>query len=314
MTGRVLVGVDGSEGSRRALDWAFDEAEVHTSLVEVVTVWRSAYDAPRDFDVSYQVADETLAQRARRLLAGALAAEVDAHPDVKVETAVLEGDPAEVLCRRATGADVLVVGSRGHGTFAGLLLGSVSSKCAHHSAVPVAIVPAPRRGHAPSPPGGAGGRIVVGVDGSSGSLRALEWALGECDARGATAVALMAWRGFEADAMAADALISEVTTFPTLALYDRGTAEDAAQRLEQAVAQARGACGARGARVTVEQLAVEGDPAEILCQHAAGADLLVVGSRGRGTFTQLSLGSVSAKCAQHSPRPVVIVPARQAGP
>ena len=312
--------MDGSEGSRQALDWAFEEAKVHTSLVEAVTVWRSAYDAPRDFDVSYQVADETLAQRARRLLAGALAPVADAHPNVKVESAVLEGDPAEVLCRRAAGADVLVVGSRGHGTFAGLLLGSVSSKCAHHSAVPVVIVPARPRGHSASDGTGgtdgtgATGRVVVGVDGSSGSLRALEWALGECDARGATAVALMAWRGFEADAIAADALISEVTTSPTLTLYDRGTAEDAAQRLERAVAQARGAQGAQGGRVTVEQLAVEGEPAEVLCQHAADADLLVVGSRGRGTFTELALGSVSAKCARHSPRPVVIVPAKRAGP
>lgn len=142
--GRVLVGVDGSKGSRRALAWALEEAAARTSVLEAVIVWRGPYDFPRDFDVSYPVDEAQLAERARARLAEAISEAVGEHAAVEVEPTVLRGDPAETLCRRAAAADLLVVGSRGHGTFAGLLLGSVSAKCAHHSPCPVVIVPSGR--------------------------------------------------------------------------------------------------------------------------------------------------------------------------
>ena len=304
MAGRILVGVDGSEGSRRALEWAFSEAEVRTSVVEAVAAWRSAYDTPRDFDFSSRVDEAGLAEHARRRLGDALGASTGEHPAVEVERTVLEGDPAEVLCRRAGEADLLVVGSRGHGTFVGLLLGSVSSKCAHHSPVPVAIVPAPRRGEEDRT-FRSSDRILAGVDGSPGSRRALRWAVDEARARRASVVALMVWRPIEVDAVPTDVAVSEPTAFPTLARYDRAAAEDASERLRHLVSEV---LGASEGDVGVEPVTVEGDPAETLCQYAGEADLLVVGSRGLGPFAELTLGSVSAKCAHHSPRPVVIVP------
>ena len=138
MIGRILVGVDGSEGSRHALAWAIGQAAAHGAVVQPVIVWQRSFDYGCD---RYWPADEKTAEAAGKRL-GALVAEV-AGPDpaVTIDPLVLEGDPGRVLCGRSADVDLLVVGSRGLGGFAGLVLGSVSSKCAHHSRCPVVIVP-----------------------------------------------------------------------------------------------------------------------------------------------------------------------------
>lgn len=296
VTGRILVGVDGSEASGRALAWAIEEAAVHGSVVEAIIVWQSPYDVPRDF--YFPVDERKLVDRARAALADVVDDAAGAHPPVEIEPLVVEGDPAGVLCRRSAEADMVVVGSRGHGQFTDMLLGSVSSKCAHHSRSPVVIVPTPHRGDRtrglqPT------GRIVVGVDGSPGSLKALRWALDEAEARRATVEALMVRRRVE---LAHDTAADLATSSPPVP-HDTGPAQKVTDSLRRVVSEARGESG-----VGVEPVVAEGDPAETLCQHSSQADLLVLGSRGHGTFTELLLGSVSTKCAHHSSRPVVIVP------
>lgn len=142
MAGRILVGVDGSSGSRRALAWALEEAEVRGSVLEAALAWQGPYDFPRDF---YFPADEEEAvARARARLADITREAASAHPGVEVEPIVLEGDPVQTLCRRAATADLLVVGSRGHSSLAGIVLGSTSAACARRSPCPVVIVPAGR--------------------------------------------------------------------------------------------------------------------------------------------------------------------------
>ena len=142
MTGRILVGVDGSDGSLRALRWAVEEAAFRHAVVVAAVVWQSPYDFLFDADGAYLPVDEGhLVEAARDTLTKAIATVAAEHPDVRIEPLVIEGDPAETLCEQASNADLLVVGSRGHGTFGGLLLGSVSSKCAHHCRRPVLIVP-----------------------------------------------------------------------------------------------------------------------------------------------------------------------------
>lgn len=154
MPGRILVGVDGSEGSLRALRWAVEEAAVRGAVVVAMAVWQSPYDYMiGDGGIYGPVDEKKLIEAAREALTKAIATVAAEHPDVRIEPLVVEGDPAEVLCERAQDADLLVVGSRGHGVFSGLLLGSVSSKCAHHCRRPVLIVPKddheePRSGHA----------------------------------------------------------------------------------------------------------------------------------------------------------------------
>ena len=142
MTGRILVGVDGSDGSLRALRWAVEEAAIRDAVVVAAVVWQSPYDYLFGVDGPYVPMDEgELVRIARETLAKAIATVAAEHPEVRIEPLVVEGDPAETLCQQADNADLLVVGSRGHGAFGGLLLGSVSSKCAHHCRRPVLIVP-----------------------------------------------------------------------------------------------------------------------------------------------------------------------------
>jgi nucleotide-binding universal stress UspA family protein len=139
--GRIVVGVDGSPSSKAALKWAVRQAALTGSTVEAVIAWHyptmyggygwapvSGFEAA-SFD---EVAAKTLAE--------AIAEMVDPASSVHVIPKVAEGGPAHVLLQAAAGADLLVVGSRGHGGFSGLLLGSVSQHCANHSPCPIVII------------------------------------------------------------------------------------------------------------------------------------------------------------------------------
>lgn len=189
MAERILVGVDGSEGSRRALRWAVEEAVARRAVLEPAVVWQSPYHFGEE--LLYPVAEEKIAAGAKEQLDTAVAEAVGDGQIIDIECSVLHGDAAQTLCDRSAHSDLLVVGSRGHGGFAGLLLGSVSTKCAHHSLCPVVIVPKPsshresRSGHS--------GRIVVGMDGSEGSLRALRWAVADAELRGWSIDAVAVW-------------------------------------------------------------------------------------------------------------------------
>ena len=138
MAERILVGVDGSEGSRRALRWAIEQARSRKAVLRPVIVWQRTFDYGRQ---SYWPVDEEIAEGARTRLAATVAEVAGPSPAVDIEPVVVEGDPGQALCAQSADADLLVVGSRGHGGFAGLVLGSVSTKCAHHSRCPVVIVP-----------------------------------------------------------------------------------------------------------------------------------------------------------------------------
>jgi nucleotide-binding universal stress UspA family protein len=134
---RIVVGTDGSEGARAALSWAVREAARREAALEVVTV----VDLQPIDDIHYDH-EQVLAGAVRR--AEEDLARIDTSPvAVGVTTSSAIGSPAMVLCDRARGADLLVVGSRGRGGFASLLLGSVSQQVAHHAPCPVAIVPVP---------------------------------------------------------------------------------------------------------------------------------------------------------------------------
>lgn len=139
MAGRIVVGVDGSEGSRRALRWAIEQAAARGAEVQAVMVWQRTFDYGRG---ALWPVDVDIAKGAGERLAETVAEVASGSPAVTVEQVVAEGDPGHVLCDYSGEADLLVVGSRGLGGFAELMLGSVSSKCAHHSRCPILIVPA----------------------------------------------------------------------------------------------------------------------------------------------------------------------------
>jgi nucleotide-binding universal stress UspA family protein len=133
---RIVVGVDGSESSRVALRWAVDEARRRRARLEVVHAWRAIpigdyFFAEREPGGSSRYAQKTLDETVEA---------VDTT-DITVERKLMTGGAAHALIHEAKEADLLVVGSRGHGGFGGLLLGSVSQQAAHHAPCPVVIVP-----------------------------------------------------------------------------------------------------------------------------------------------------------------------------
>jgi nucleotide-binding universal stress UspA family protein len=134
---RIVGGVDGSESSKNALRWAAAQAGLTGSEIEVVTTWEYpptlgwAPPYPSDFDPN---------EDARKALSDAVDEVLGTDRSLKVTLTVTEGHPGFVLSAASRGANLLVVGSRGHGAFAGMLLGSVSEYCAAHAACPVVVV------------------------------------------------------------------------------------------------------------------------------------------------------------------------------
>ena len=139
----IVVGVDESEGAKAALMFAHEEARLRGATLRAVHAWQYGYIGYGGFEGAAPIAGEDISEL-RDADAAALDAIVsEALPspgDVKVEQRVVEGPAGAVLIDESRGADLLVVGSRGHGGFAQLLVGSVSQQCAQHAACPVVIV------------------------------------------------------------------------------------------------------------------------------------------------------------------------------
>lgn len=139
---RIIVGVDSSPGSTAALRWAMIQARLTGGQVEAISTWQNpaVYGYPYGW-VPDTSGAELAAINARILDETVAVVAADLDQPVEVRTRVVEGHPAQVLTDAAAGAALLVVGSRGHGTFTGMLLGSVSQHCVQHAHCPVVVVP-----------------------------------------------------------------------------------------------------------------------------------------------------------------------------
>ena len=133
---RVVVGIDGSAASEEALIWAAEESRVRGAVLEIDHVWSlpnlgygGFVEQIDDFEKDAKELLERVTDQARKN-----------HPDLTIESNLLEGPPAPALIVRGKRADLLVVGSRGHGGFAGLMLGSVSQQLVHHAEFPIVVV------------------------------------------------------------------------------------------------------------------------------------------------------------------------------
>lgn len=144
---KIVVGVDGSEHARAALDWAIGEARLRAAPLVVASAWHvplAAYGAPGFAPAVTPSLPESIRLEAERVARESAQQAREGGVD-RVEEVVREGQAADVLTQAAADAELLVVGSRGHGGFAGLLLGSVGHQCTHHSPCPVVIVRGPAR-------------------------------------------------------------------------------------------------------------------------------------------------------------------------
>lgn len=289
---RIVVGIDGSEGGQHALEWARDEAVLRGAAVDVVHVWAplapvteiAAMTLPQDEPRFEQAARDLVADAAKRVT-------VDPGGPASMVARAERGYPASsALLDESATADLLVVGSRGRGGFAGLLLGSTSQQVVHHAKRPVAVVPA----GAPRPDQRD---VIVGVDGSEGSARALHWAIDEAAVRGARLSVVHGWW----------------TPYPIppagLGLAPANPDEFTEQSLGLLHEMVDGALTrAPRAPADVELLPIEEPAAPALLDRAVDAGLLVVGSRGRGGFAGLLLGSTSQQVVHHARCAVVVVP------
>jgi nucleotide-binding universal stress UspA family protein len=303
---RVVVGVDGSPGSRGALVHAMTLAAQHQAHLEVVAaypetlVWTGGY--PLDVPDMTAVRDDAEARTS------AFVAEVRDDPAVRdlpgiagldVRVVASGGRAAAVLLERAEGADLLVVGSRGRGAMRSALLGSVALHCVSNPPCPVVVV----RPHPVEAVAGGAHRVVVGVDGSAASQVAL-----------AAAVEEAANRGADLDVVAAYVLTDYWVDLGSVALPTvEQIRTDLQHRIDELVEQTLAARAADGrtAAPEIQTELVEGAAAEVLVERARGAELLVVGSHGRGAIRGLLLGSVALHCAMHAPGPVMVVHPRR---
>jgi nucleotide-binding universal stress UspA family protein len=146
--GVVVVGVDFSEGAKAALRFGLAEAKLRQAKLRVVHAWRFDYIGVSALEGFYPIIGSDLSdvrKAAEAALEAILAEVVSDENNVEVVSVVVEGAAGAVLVGESQDAELLVVGSRGHGGFAGLLLGSVSQQCAHHAACPVVIIPHERQ-------------------------------------------------------------------------------------------------------------------------------------------------------------------------
>lgn len=284
-TASIVVGTDGSPGAGHALRWAAQVADTWGAELTVVHAWSvptAAYASGVCVDTA------VFAEGGQAVVDAAIDAIPESVHERPVRGLAVQADAATALMHAAAGADLLVVGSRGHGGFLGLLLGSVSHWSVNHAPCPVAVVP-------PTWEGDRSGRVVVGVDGSAPSYTALRWAVEEAARRKAALEVVHAF-GYQ----------QLIVPLGPIVDADPDQVRSTSQAmLEQVLAAATER--AEGEPRAVELISVPAGAAEALLEVSAGADLLVVGSRGRGGFRRLLLGSVSQQCAHHTPCPVVVV-------
>lgn len=278
---RIIVGVDESPYARAALRWAVDHAAATGARITAVMAWgyidQHHLEPDSPFDPQYSSAI------AEKVLDGLIASAVD--PCAVAERRAVCDLPARALLDAADGAGLLVVGARGMGGFRGLLLGSVSRQVLYGATCPVAVV---RDGASR-----VGDPVVVGVDGSGPSQRALRWAVDHARSRQLPLIAVHAWH-----------LPYVGADFATPWIDPTDLAAGADDFLRQQLEHV----DTSGLVAPVECRAVADRAGAALVEASSLASLVVVGSRGHGQLTNAVFGSVSDQVAHHATSPVVVVP------
>lgn len=288
----VLVGVDGSPESLGALDWAVERAAKKGWRVHILCAYSLPSFTSTSLDGGFTPLDDTAIRAGAQAVVDEAMKRVEGR-GVPVTASLETGDPAGVLVDLSNEAVMAVVGTRGGGGFADRLLGTVSSALPAHAHCPTVVVPRHTEGKEYMPIQ----RIVVGVDGSDSSKKALQWAVAEADAWGAELTAIAAIP------MATGA--GMLAWLPTAVDRDQVLA-DVRSGLERSVAEAT----KDYPNVVVRRHALDGNAAQLMSEFSTAVDLVVVGSRGRGGFSGLLLGSTSQGVLSHATCPVMVVPAR----
>lgn len=283
--------MDGSPGSTHALQWAVNHVPVFGD-VQPIVAWQYPWwsmgagmgvdplpPPPEDFAAAARAAGERALETIDR-----------AHVAPAI---VCRSNAGPALVEFGASAQLIVVGTRGHGALAGSLLGSVSSHVVAHARTPVAVIPetAPTDDFTRR----TASSVVVGIDGSENAGAALRWAIQTLPAS-TSIIAVHAWGG------------TIITTPEAISLPFDAFEEQARITLDESVERALAAAGVE-ATANVSRMLTFGEPRSILREEAAKADALVLGARGHSGFVHLLLGSVTTGLIHHPNTVTFVVPA-----
>ncbi|WP_369221195.1 universal stress protein [Streptomyces sp. R39] len=287
MTLPLVVGVDGSDPSLLAVDWAVQEAARHDIPLRLVYASRwERYEAGVQLDGTQRPSERVLAEH---IVASAAERAAQRGPDVKVTTDILADDPVRALLHAGDEAYALVTGERGRGELTGLLLGSVGLAVAAKAHCPVIVVRGDRIGLA-----GGHERILLGAGEPATAAEAVRFAFREAEVRASILDVVRAWR------------------CPAHEITDRASHAEAARRYEEKASALLdtllGEAMADHPKVRVRSVTAEGPAHRILVHRTAAADLVVVGARRRQGHVGLQLGRVAHTLLHHAACPVAIVP------
>jgi nucleotide-binding universal stress UspA family protein len=286
MTKPIVVGVDGSESAVHAVCWAADEARRSGAPLRLV----HSHEIPVGYlpgFVDWPALHEAVAAQGRTWLGRAREVAEDAAPEVAVHVVDVAGGAVPALVTESVDARLLVLGTRGLGGFGGLLIGSTAIEVAARAHCPVVVV----RGIDTGTPSGS---VVVGVDGTPVGEAAITFAFAEASARETGLVAVHTWTD----------LLLETAFAGGAADLDFSVL---AQQAEEVLGERLAGWQEKYPDVPVTRHVSREHASRALLRHAESAQLVVVGSRGRGGFRGLLLGSTSQHLLHHAPCPVAVV-------
>ena len=269
----VVVGVDGSDGALRAVEWAALEAERRKAPLRIVTVSAMPPRMHPDKEGPVGVANKLL-ESSTQALDASVARAGEVAPGLVTATVLRSGAPDQAITDSGSDALLLVVGASGMSGFAARVLGSVSRYVADHATCPVVVV----RHNADADAGAAGGEIAVGVRDSRQANEAMAFAFEEAALRAADLVAVHAWHG-------------------------SGDEQEAARTLAESLSEWRDKYPAVTARPEI----VHGHPGQVLADYSARADLVVIGRHGAPGAGH-AIGSAPHTLLNHARGAVAIVP------
>jgi nucleotide-binding universal stress UspA family protein len=291
----VVAAVDGSACGTRALRYAIAEATARHRPLRVVHVWGTPPSSgaigialPPAIIVDVRDAARAVLQEAQDVVR-------DSGFEGASDFVLVEGSAAHVLIGQSEDADLVVMGSRGLGGLGSLVLGSVSQQVASHASSPTVVLRDEQPGHpddAARPSGlpDAAGRVVVGIDGSPASTDAVAFAFDHAALHHLGVLAVHAGERPRTDRR--------------LSAEEDRQVQDGEQRV---VSHSLAGYAEKYTDVALEEVTVPGSPAEALVAASRGAALVVVGSRGRGGFRSLLLGSTGHAVLHHAHAPVAVV-------
>ena len=285
----VVIGVDGSPASQNAVRWGVALAERRESPVQLLHAYDPAINETRIGERFRESVLAAVYQGARDQLEAARAQAVDIQPGLALTTRLVEDSAATALINASYGAETVVLGAQGASGFSALVAGSTAMRVATHAGCPVVTVPSSES----AARGGSG--VVVGVDGSVLSDAAIGFAFREAAETGGSITAVLAW--------------TEPWTWAVIAAA-QPTHEQATGRLQQAHEQLLTSVQPWSEKypdVVVHRQVVNELPVRALAAESEGAQLLVVGCRGRGAVSSMMLGSVSHGVLHLATCPVAVV-------